>query len=385
MKPNELINNQHIFDKNALVKLNQIGLPTKKTESYRHFDITPLLSDDYNFDLKNTFQKHEKDKDFITIILKNGLVDLEKSDFSTTIELKNSVKQQRITDNALYYLSETFLENEQTIFIKEHLDKPVKIINQFSGTKGFIPNSLNIIVENDLHVNIIEIFDDQSLEKSFINANRTFSISSGAQLNYIKLQDLKHTNSLIINYIPNIAANALFNIVAIDLGANVSLNITDTTLHNKKSEYSFHGIIKTHGEQKSGNIASMHHIKEDTTSNFICKHILKDEASALFQVSSTVEQEAKFSKTFQNSQTILLENGPKINAIPQLILHTDELEAAHGATSGSLDQEALYYLMSRGIDENVASNMLIKAIELQVINTITNIQIQEFALEFLKR
>lgn len=66
-------------------------------------------------------------------------------------------------------------------------------------------------------------------------------------------------------------------------------------------------------------------------------------------------------------------------------MHTDELEAAHGATSGSLDQEALYYLMSRGIDEDVASNMLIKAIELQVINTITNIQIQEFALDFLKR
>lgn len=384
MKPNELQNNQNIIDSEAFLKLQEIGLPSKKVENYRHFDISSLLDEEYDIDLTDNFKNFVKDEKFITIILKNGIVDTTSSELSNDVQCSSKNKNLIETTNSLYYLSEAFLKDEQTLLINKNLDKPIMIVNQLSGSKSFIANQLNIKVQNDLHVDIVEVFDDESLRDSFVNLNRTFDISNNSELNYAKLQNLNKSNSMTCNFIPKIATSATCNVNMIDLGSKISLNVSDITLNNQKSSFSFHGIIRINESQKSGNIASMHHVAEETSSNFISKHILSDESSALFEVQSTVEQNAKFSKTFQNSQTILLDNGPKINAIPQLILHTDELEAAHGATSGSLDTEALYYLMSRGIDEKMASDMLIQAVELQILDTIVNSDVKEFALDFLK-
>jgi Fe-S cluster assembly protein SufD len=384
MKPNELQNNQNIIDNEAFLKLQEIGLPSKKVENYRHFDISSLLDEEYDIDLTDNFKNFVKDEKFITIILKNGIVDTTSSELSNDVQCSSKNKNLIETTNSLYYLSEAFLKDEQTLLINKNLDKPIMIVNQLSGSKSFIANQLNIKVQNDLHVDIVEVFDDESLRDSFVNLNRTFDISNNSELNYAKLQNLNKSNSMTCNFIPKIATSATCNVNMIDLGSKISLNVSDITLNNQKSSFSFHGIIRINESQKSGNIASMHHVAEETSSNFISKHILSDESSALFEVQSTVEQNAKFSKTFQNSQTILLDNGPKINAIPQLILHTDELEAAHGATSGSLDTEALYYLMSRGIDEKMASDMLIQAVELQILDTIVNSDVKEFALDFLK-
>jgi len=385
MKPNQITNSTKVVDKNALLKLSEIGLPTKKTESYRNFDITSLLSDEYNLEQDAKYNNYFKNKDFITIFVKNGQIDTVNSDITDAIEFKSEQKSKITTTNSLYYLSEILLENQQTILVKKETEKPIKIVNQLFGEKNFIANHLHLEIEENVNANIVEVFDDNCLENSFINGNRTLHVKSNAQLDYTKIQVLKPSNSMILNYIPQLEKDASSNVSFVDLGADISLNICDVKLECNKSEISFNNIIKTGAAKQSGNIATMHHIVESTTSSFISKHILKDEASALFEVRSIVEEDAKFSKTFQNSQTILLDNGPKINAIPQLILHTDELEAAHGATSGSLDVESLYYLMSRGISEEVASQMLINAIEQQVVNTIKNESIQALALEFLKR
>ena len=385
MKPYQITNSTNVVDKNALLKLGEIGLPTKKTESYRNFDITSLLDDEYNLDQNGKYTNHVKNQDFITILVKNGQIDIANSDIVNEIELKTEKNSEVETKNSLYYLAQTVLENQQTIVVKKDTSKPIKIVNQLCGEKNFIANHLHIEIEENVHTDIVEVFDDSSLENSFINGNRTLHVKSVGELHYTKVQVLKPSNSMILNYVPQIEQNASLDVSFIDLGANISLNISDVELNYNKSEISFNSIIKTGDSKKSGNIATMHHMVESTTSSFVSKHILKDEASALFEVRSIVEEDAKFSKTFQNSQTILLDNGPKINAIPQLILHTDELEAAHGATSGSLDVEALYYLMSRGISEEVASQMLINAIEQQVVNTIKNESIQALVLEFLKR
>ncbi len=385
MKPSEFNNYTNIRDKKSLLKLNDIGLPTKQTEAFRHFNITKLLSKEYSLDFKSNFCPYEKDDGFYTIIINNGIIDTINSDLPDGISFETTNKKEVDTLDSLYYLGEIFLEKQQKIIVKKELDKPLKIVNLFVGEDLFLPTHLTILAEKGVHVEILEVFDDSALKNSLIKINRVLNTHKYAQLNYTKLQGIKQDNNMIVNYIPKLKEGSTCRASSVDLGAGTSLNMFDLILNHKNSIFSFDGIIKITDRQKAGNISSMLHAEGETQSSFICKHILDVEASALFEVQSTVNQEAKFSKTFQNSQTILLDDGPKINAIPQLVLHTDELEAAHGATSGSLDEEALYYLMSRGIEEKMASKILIKAIELQVIDTIENTQIREFALDFLQR
>ena len=97
-----------------------------------------------------------------------------------------------------------------------------------------------------------------------------------------------------------------------------------------------------------------------------------------------VNKEAPFSKAFQNSNTILLSNDAEIFAQPHLEILIDELEASHGATTGTLDREQLLYLQSRGIPEVKAYDMLLKAFESQIYDNISDTLIKEFISSYTR-
>ncbi len=377
-----------VKDKKSFEKLSSIGLPTKRTEQFRDFDISEIFSNSYMLKTDvldmddNLF--HKENEDFYTLFVINGIVDMKNSVLPKTVKHEIKDKNFNETSDALYYLGESFIEKENTILIEDNLDKPLMIKNIFEGESCFLPSSLNIILKDGCKADVVEIFTCEGLNNSFVNLNRVLTIGENAILNYTKLQNIDTSDVLILNFIPQIAKNATFNGVMVDLGSKISLNIIDTVLAYEYGSFSCEGIIKLNKEKRAGNIASMLHVAENTKSHIICKHILDDASHALFEVVSVVNHDARFSKTFQNSQTILLEDGARINANPKLILHTDELEAAHGATTGSLNEEELYYMMSRGIDEKKASQMLINAIELQVTDKIENELVKELVLRFIE-
>ena len=91
-----------------------------------------------------------------------------------------------------------------------------------------------------------------------------------------------------------------------------------------------------------------------------------------------------FSKAFQNSNTILLSDDASIYAQPHLEILIDELEASHGATTGTLDKEQLLYLQSRGIPKQKAYDMLLKAFESQIYDNINDILIKEFIKDYAR-
>jgi len=377
---------QSVKDQDAYKKLKEIGFPTKKTEEFREFDIDNILSNVYklNCDKKIEVAEYIKDKNFYTLFIANGMIDFVHSDLPQCISFKTKHKNTLESSNSLYHLSEAFIEHDNILFINDNLDKPLKIVNMYDARESFLPTCLHIKLKEGCKAEVIDLFECICLDDSFVNINRVFYAEENSMLNYVKLQNLDLKSILICNYIPKISKNATFNSISIDLGARTSLNITSVLLDEIYSSFSSDGIIRLDEHKRAGNIASMEHKAEHTNSNITCKHILDDSSRALFEVKSIVKHDAKFSKTFQNSQTILLKDGARINANPKLILDTDELEASHGATTGSLNEDELYYLMSRGIDEKKSTRILINAIELQVIDKIENELVRELALKFIE-
>jgi Fe-S cluster assembly protein SufD len=375
-----------VKDQNSYIKLKEIGFPTKKTEEFREFNISDILSRPYELksNTKIGISKYAKEKNFYTLFITNGIVDIAHSDLPECIGFETKIKDVAKSNNPLYYLSEAFTENEDILFINDNLDKPLKIVNIYDAKESFLPSSLHVKLKVGCKAEVIDVFETICLEDSFANINRVFYVEENSLLNYTKLQNLDLKSVLICNYIPKISQNATINSILIDLGASTSLNITDVELREKYSSFSSDGIIKLSDDKRAGNIASMVHFVEHTNSFVTCKHILDGDSRALFEVKSHVKHDAKFSKTFQNSQTILLKDGARINANPKLILDTDELEASHGATTGALDEDELYYLMSRGIDKKKSSKILINAIELQVIDKIENELVKELAQRFIE-
>ena len=111
---------------------------------------------------------------------------------------------------------------------------------------------------------------------------------------------------------------------------------------------------------------------------------MKDSSKAIFKAKSRVLETALFSKAFQNTDTILLSDDATIFAQPHLEIYIDELEASHGATTGTLNKEQLLYLQTRGIPKDLAYEMLLKAFEEKIVNNIKDEIIKEFVQEYKK-
>ncbi len=138
-------------------------------------------------------------------------------------------------------------------------------------------------------------------------------------------------------------------ITNLELGDIENINTYTSNLSNQNCNLEIAGLVKLNGRTQSSSSFNIKHIANSCTSAIKYKHSLNGNSKAIFQAKSVVEENANFSKVFQNTDTILLSDDAVIFAQPHLEINIDELEASHGATSGSLDDEQLLYLCSRGI------------------------------------
>ncbi|AXX91714.1 hypothetical protein CPU12_10765 [Malaciobacter molluscorum LMG 25693] len=343
-------------------------LPTKKVEEFRSFNIYPYFEKDFDFKKVENIDLNKysflKDEHFINIFFVNNKIVLEdKIDEFIEITYENFEN----SFNSLYKLNSYLDKEVTTLKIKKELEKPLNIINIFEGDNKFFTSSLNI--EAKVNCDILETFHNEINKDSFISANRKYLVKKDIKANIAKVQTLNNAQ-IIVNYKTQVEENATLNLVNLEYKANLAVNIFDSKLEYENANFNFDGIIKNNENQKSANIMFVEHIAKSSISDVKIKHLLDGQAHALFDVASKVQNSALYSKAFQNSQTILLSDDARINANPRLEIFIDELEAAHGASCGALDEDQLYYLCSRGISKEKAKEMIIDSIELKVIKRI---------------
>lgn len=348
--------------------LNLDILPTKKVEEFRSFNIYPIFEKDLDFNLEKDIDLNQysylKDEHFYNIFLVNNELVFE-NELNKFLEVSYEKFEDSV--NKLYTLNSYINKEALNLTINEKLDKPLNIISIFQGNDKFFTNSLNINIKAD--VDILETFHNDLSKDFLISANRKYTVLEDVKANIAKVQTLQNGN-IITNYKTDLKSNAILNLVNLEYKADFALNIFDSKLENENAVLNIDGIVKNKAKQRSGNIAFIEHIAKSTTSDIKIKHLLDENAHCLFDISSTVQNSALYSKAFQNSQTIILSDDAKINANPRLQIYIDELEAAHGASCGTLNEDELYYLCSRGISKAKAREMIIDSIELQVIREI---------------
>lgn len=361
--------------------LNHSILPTKYDEQYRSFDLTKLYEQEFNFFYEKKFQKenyqHLENDNFYNIFYFNNKLYLNGLDDFFELETKEFNKSK----NSLYSLNSYVEKKTSTLIIKKQLDKPLNIINIFEERNSFFYQNLNVVFEKDTF--LIETFFNKNLEESLLSINREYEIKKDIQVNISKIQ-LLDTASIITNYLTKIEENSTLEMINLEYESNLSLNIFDSKLQYKNSSLNINGVVKIKNKQKVGNIVFIEHLEKETKSDINIKHLLDNKSHALFDVTSTVQNSASFSQAFQNSQTVLLSNEARINANPRLEIYIDELQASHGASTGTLNEDELYYLCSRGISKQKAKKMIIDSIELQVIKKIDIKNIRRY-IRVLKR
>ena len=245
-------------------------------------------------------------------------------------------------------------------------------------------NLINTRFELTLHKNsslsTLNLFEDKSVS-GFNNHNFNIVINKNSNLkNYIfdlnKNQNLRYSFTNIDIYENSNSENFIYS-----SGSKFSKYEINTNLKEKYSSAFINGIINLDKNNHHEIKTNINHLAENTKSYQLIKSVLNDKSTGVYQGKIFVNDQAQKTDGYQLSKALLLNENTEFNGKPELEIYADDVKCSHGSTSGNLDENSIFYLMSRGLNYDQAKKLLIDGFINDVIEKITNIEIQKYLKE----
>ena len=390
------INNKKItleekeFRNKNLKLFNSLGFPNKRLENWKFTDLKEIIY--RNFDQLNTkvgaanINKINllKDFDHNYIFLVNGNLhtsnfDHEKKDKIKINSYDNDVNYPTST-NSLVCLNHALAENGYSLEIEKNykFKKALIIYNFFTKeVKNKILNIKNKIkINENSEIHFVEytineskfinnVYEHIVLEKN--SKLKSLYIQSNKNEGYFYkfLQNKLHYNS---DYLGLIFSSGLkFNKMDIEcdlIEKNCKCNILSALFLDKNE----HQEIKTRINHLAPNCKSFQNVKK----------VLCSESKGVYQGKIYVKDKAQKTDAYQQSKALLLNDNAEFDSKPELEIYADDVKCSHGSTSGSVDEDSLYYLMTRGLNRDDAVKLLVKGFLDDVVEFIKSSSIKKF-------
>ena len=375
------------------------GFPSKRIEDWKFSDLNSILDKNlksFKFGVNSPNKNINKDillKDFdhSKIFLTNGdlsYLDIHEDDKNKfDVISENLLYDDKISQNSLNNLNKALSNKLTKIKILEGkiIEKPIIIYND--TTSNNITNIINarskIILEKNSSVTILNLFYNK-INDSFINLNFDFDIKENSNFkNYVI--DLFNNDNCKYSFTNiNIAKNGYYENFIYSAGSKYSRNEINCNLNENYSSAFINGIININDNKHHEIKTNINHLSENTKSHQLIKSVLNNQSNAAYQGKIFVEKEAQKTDGYQLSRALLLDQNTEFNAKPELEIYADDVKCSHGSTSGNLDQNAIFYLMSRGIGYLEAKKLLIDGFINDVIEKITNEEVKNYIKGELK-
>jgi len=360
-----------------LKKLSFLGLPTKKREAYRYFDSESLLDKEYK--TLSYIPKKIQEADKLEIV--NGVV--TTAPIGLRVYYGTYVEVDMEHYDPLYFLGHLLCPN--VIIIEIDGDREVELLHRYTESNTLIHYRIVIKNQANRHATIYESFDSESAKGSLVLYGYDITVAKDSTLRIIKNQTIKDdAYAMMASHHIRVGNHANVMLKTFDFGNTSALQLLKVDLEEYAHIDAGH-LLYLSGKARRGSISYIVHKGEYSSSVQESKNILEGDARGIFDALIRVEQTAKYTKTQQNSKSILLNVGTYMVAKPQLEIYIDELEASHGATTGQLDEKQLFYLQSRGISKQEAKKMLIIAFANTLIETVKDARHQEMIQESFEK
>ena len=353
----------------ALERLVTLGIPTKKSEEYRYFDIEKLTQNSYEI------HRHLPKTPEITdrIVIENGVIVEAPKGMRVYYDRCDAIDPTHY--DPIYYLSH--LLSPQVIKIDLDGDAEVELVHRYTHSGALLPYRIVLHNQANRHATVYETFEQEAIEKSLILYGYDMHIARDSTLRIIKTQRMHREHyAMIASHRIKVDDNGNAIVKSFDLGGDQALQLLKVDLGSYSHIDAGHLLYLNHHARR-GTVSKINHIGQHATSNQEAKNILDGDARGIFDALIKVEHAAKWTKAHQNSKAILLDDRAYMAAKPQLEIYIDELEASHGSTTGQLDPKQLFYLQSRGIDAVEARKMLVVAFANTLIETVKDTRHQE--------
>ncbi|WP_336515769.1 Fe-S cluster assembly protein SufD [Pollutibacter soli] len=389
------------FRKKGLELFNHVGIPPVKHEEWKYTRVNSLFNDGLRYDLNPAAPSAADIEKFrlphtvsaTSLFFINGVYNESLS------EIKHAAKdlvilpletaaageysdlvEKHLGHSASYHpdgihaLNAAFTHGGVFILAKKNrlIEEPVYIYHITDSRGGFTFAQPRILVyaEKQSQVQLVEYYGTLGNEGSFTNEVIEIVAEEASVVDYYKIQhegaEANHVGTTHVRQL----GKCLTNAVTISLSGGLIRNNLNMIMESEHGESHMYGLYLLNGKTHVDNHTIVDNVQPHCFSNELYKGIMDEKSTGVFNGKIFVRQDAQKTNAYQSNKNILLGDSANVNTKPQLEIFADDVKCSHGCTIGRLDEEALFYLRTRGISEKNAKSLLLHAFAVDILENI---------------
>jgi Fe-S cluster assembly protein SufD len=375
----------------AIERFEQLGIPDSNLEVWKYTNIAKIIDRPYTLPLGDVGASVDQsdiapflieDMDAHRVVLVNGRVDEALSDIG---ELPSGVvvsslaqagkehpnvveehygKYADYEDEALTALNTAFVQDGAFVYVPSGtmVEKPIFFLHVTATDEDlFLQPRHLFVVEDGAIAKIVEAQYSLTDANTFTNTVGEAFVGEKGNLDHYLIQDEGPSASQVHTRAAQQKDDSVYSSQTVTFSGEVVRNNATIEADGTFCESNLFGLCVGKDEMHVDNHTRMDHVQPDCTSNELYKHVLNDESTAVFNGKVFVSRGSQRIDAYQQNDTIVLTKDAQIYTKPELEIYADDVVCSHGATTGQLDDEHIFYIRSRGLSKRRARILLLQA------------------------
>jgi Fe-S cluster assembly protein SufD len=398
----------------AIERFAELGIPTNDLEAWKYTNIAKIIDRPYNLPLAPETPSVDPSDvapflidgmDAHRVVLVNGRVDEALSDVG---ELPSGVVVSSLAqageehpdvveehygryadyeNEALTALNTAFVQDGAFVYVPSGtvVEKPIFFLHVTATEQDlFLQPRHLFVVEDGAIAKIVEAQHALTDAQTFTNTVGEAFVGEKGNLDHYLIQDEGPNASQVHTRAAQQKANSVYSTQTITYTGEVVRNNATVEADGTFCESNLFGLCVGKDDMHVDNHTEMDHVQPDCVSNELYKHVLNDESTAVFNGKVLVTRGSQRINAYQQNDTIVLNNESKIYTKPELEIYADDVECSHGATTGQLDDEGVFYLRSRGLSERRARILMLQAFTEEVLSELSIEPLRDYVTEMVR-
>lgn len=396
----------HQVRRAALHQFDLLGFPTIRHEEWKYSNVSGLLKETFALDVTDSLTLADlaplaiPNLDGNILYFINGQYQaglsrivsppeqIQIMSFAEAIKAEPALigthfaRYANYQDNAFTALNTALASDGVVVRVPENTTVEQPIILRFitdSRQKNIASQPRNLIlVGKNAELTLAESFRTLGDQASFVNIVTEIVLDRNARMQYYKVQNESAKAYHIGTTQVSQADNSHFYSATVTLNGHFVRNNLNIVLNGQQAEAYMYGLYIPNERQHVDNHTLVDHAMPNSYSNELYKGILDDNSTGVFNGKIFVRPDAQKTNAYQSCKNVVLSPGASMNTKPQLEIFADDVKCSHGTTTGQLNDEALFYMRSRGIPKHEARTLLLYAYSQDVLSQIKIQPIREY-------
>ena len=383
----------HPYRKEAFTQLEKTGFPTQKWENWRFTNVSNISDGEFMISEISDAPQTTPDIDSYqmegvdTVVIYNGHYQKDISSIPNGVNLLSGSEYMerkngnfdRANNSPFDLLNTAFTDSGMCIVLEKNtlVKSPIRILFISNGDRSIMVNPrVNVDIGESSSLTFIEqhVGDATSF---FQNESVFITLGNNAQLNHVRIQSNSEFTQNISNLNVNQVADSQYEFFQLLDGSKLGRSDICVQLDGENAQCNINSLTLSKNNQHIDNNIIVNHNSAQTHSSQFVKSILFDTSTGVFNGRTIVHENAQKITAQQTNKNILLSKKAKMNANPQLEIYADDVKCSHGSTTGQIDEDALFYLQSRGINKQDAMELMVVGFANEVLDKIPHPEIKK--------